>query len=68
MTAMQYLRGLGPALPLSPQKDGDGRHQPMTGGDIRRLCSQRAVLFNGEPVDANEPIDFPVHSLVFYPP
>lgn len=67
MKAIQYLKQLEPALPLSPIKEKDGGFSRMSNSDIRRACEQRVVLFNGEPVAFDEEIDFPVFSLVFFP-
>jgi tyrosyl-tRNA synthetase len=39
----------------------------MSNGELRRHIQQGAVLVNGERIDPNEPIDFPVFSLVFFP-
>lgn len=67
-TVLQYLRGLEPAIPLSPIRDKDtGLLKRMSNADIRRVCEQRGVLFNGESVQPFELVDFPVFSLVFYP-
>lgn len=66
-TAAQFLKSLQPALPLSPIKTSTGGYQPMSNGDIRRLCEQKGVLINGETVQPFELIDFPVFSIVFYP-
>jgi len=60
---LQWLGGLRPALPFSIE-------QPcsvMSNGELRRLLQQGAVLVNGEKATANEPVDFPVFSLVFFP-
>lgn len=35
--------------------------------EIRRWIQNKAVLFNGESVELNEEIDFPVFSLVLFP-
>ena len=63
MTALQYILSLRPALPMSAES-------PCThasNGEIRRWLQQGAVLCNGERLEPNEPIDFPVFSLVFFP-
>jgi hypothetical protein len=39
----------------------------MSNGELRRHMLQGAVLINGERIDPNELIDFPVFSLVFFP-
>ena len=40
---------------------------PMSNGELRRLCRQKGVLINGEPIDYAEEVDFPVFSIVFFP-
>lgn len=67
MTVYEYLKGLGPALPLSPMRNSDNSFKPMSNADIRRLCEQKSILINGEHVSHSEPMDFPVFSLVIYP-
>ena len=67
MIALQFLKNLGTALPLSDVKNQDGSHKPMSNSEIGRLCEQRAVLFNGETVKFDGEIDFPVFSLVVWP-
>jgi len=39
----------------------------MSNGELRRHMAQGAVLINGETVTPDEPMDFPVFSLVFFP-
>lgn len=68
-TALQWLNSLRPALPLSvenpPSKESPA--QPMSNGELKRHMQQGGVLVNGERVAPDEPIDFPVFSLVFFP-
>jgi hypothetical protein len=69
MNCLQWLNSLRPALPLSleqpPTKDRPA--QQMSNGELRRLMQQGGLLVNGERVTADETIDFPVFSLVFFP-
>lgn len=69
LSALQWLNTLRPALPLSVERAGDksGPHSPMSNGELRRLLQQGGVLVNGERLSPEEPIDFPVFSLVFFP-
>lgn len=39
----------------------------MSTGELKRHVLQGAVLINGERVTPEEPIDFPVFRLVFFP-
>ena len=63
MKVLQYLNNLRPAIPLSAEKPCT----VMSGSELRRHIQSGAVLFNGEKVSVDEEIDFPVHSLVFFP-
>jgi L-alanine-DL-glutamate epimerase-like enolase superfamily enzyme len=62
-TALQFLNGLRPALPLSIEQPC----KPMSNGELRRHMQQGGVLVNTERIAPDEPIDFPVFSLVFFP-
>lgn len=62
-TAMQYLSGLRPALPMSAEKPCI----QMSNGELRRQIIQGAVLINTERIAPDELIDFPVLSVVFFP-
>lgn len=48
-------------------KDKDGKCKVASNSEIRRWCNDNAVLINAEPVAWDEPIDFPVFSIVFFP-
>ena len=61
-TVLQYLISLRPAIPFSTTEC-----RPMSNMELRRACSQSAVLINGETVTHEEKMDFPVFSLVFFP-
>lgn len=63
MNALQWLGSLRPALPFSIEAPC----KPMSNGELRRHIEQGGVLVNGERVGIDEEIDFPVHSLVFFP-
>ena len=39
----------------------------MSNGELKRHIVQGGVLINGEKVGFEEPINFPVFSLVFFP-
>lgn len=69
MTILQWLNSLRPAIPYSAEKprDTEGRCVLMSNGELRRQAKQGAILINGERFDADEPMDFPVFSLVFFP-
>ena len=63
MNALQYLNNLRPAIPLSIEKPTS----QMSNGELKRHIVQGGVLINGEKVGFEEPINFPVFSLVFFP-
>jgi hypothetical protein len=63
MNALQWMNSLRPALPMSIEAPG----KPMSNGELKRHMQQGGLLVNGERVTADERIDFPVFSLVFFP-
>lgn len=63
MNALQWLISLRPAIPMSVERPGTA----MSNGELRRHITQGGVLVNGERITADEQIDFPVFSLVFFP-
>lgn len=63
MTILQWLNSLRPAIPYSAEKPC----APMSNGELRRQAAQGAILINGERFSVDEPMDFPVFSLVFFP-
>lgn len=70
MTALEWLISLRPALPASIERSaGDfklGELNPSN-SEVRRWLKNKAVLVNGEVLEAGEEMDFPVFSLVFFP-
>jgi hypothetical protein len=63
MNALQWLNSLRPALPMSIEQPC----KPMSNGELKRHMQQGGVLVNGERIEPDELINFPVHSLVFFP-
>ena len=63
MNALQFINSLRPAVPMSIEAPC----KPMSNGELRRHMQQGGVLVNGERITPDEPIDFPVFSLVFFP-
>ncbi len=63
MNVLTWLNNLRPALPYSIEQPC----KPMSNGELRRHMQQGGVLVNGERVSPDEPMDFPVFSLVFFP-
>ena len=62
-SALAFLNSLRPAIPMSVEKPCT----LMSGGELRRHIEQGGVLINGERIQLNEPIDFPVGSIIFFP-
>jgi hypothetical protein len=63
MPALAWLNSLRPALPMSIETPC----KPMSNGELKRHMQQGGVLVNGERIAPDEPINFPVFSLVFFP-
>lgn len=63
MKLIDWLNNLRPAIPMSSEKPC----QLMSQSELRRHIVSGAVLVNGEKVEVNEAVDFPVFSLVFFP-
>ena len=63
MKCIQFLNSLRPAIPMSAERPNEA----MSTGELKRHITQGAVLINGERVTPEEPIDFPVFRLVFFP-
>lgn len=63
MSALQFLNGLRPALPMSAERPCS----VMSNAELRRHIQQGGVLINSERVSVDEKIDFPVFSIVFFP-
>lgn len=63
MIALQFLTSLRPAIPMSVERPCTA----MSAAELKRHIQQGGVLFNGERVAPDEPIDFPVFSLVLFP-
>lgn len=63
MKALQWINTLRPAVPFSIEAPS----KLMSNGELRRHMQQGGVLVNGEKITPDEPIDFPVFSLVFFP-
>lgn len=63
LKVLQYLIMLRPALPMSREKPCT----PTSNSELRRWCNDRSVIINGKPMRADEEVEFPVDSLVFFP-
>lgn len=47
--------------------DNSKAFELMSKADIVRMCNSEQILMNGETVSANEPFDFALGSIVFFP-
>lgn len=63
MNVLTFLNSLRPALPMSIEQ----KCKVASNSEVRRWCNDKAVLINTEPVSWDEPVDFPVFSIVFFP-
>lgn len=63
MNTLDYLIGLRPALPFSSEKPCT----PVSNSELKRWIANGTILINTERVVAEEIIDYPVFSLVFFP-
>ena len=65
MTGWMFLRELHKLCHFQTKegkKVGDA-----SSSELKRWLQNKAVLVNGEPLDWNEEMDFPVHSCVLFP-
>ena len=62
MNALQWLKQFK-HLPLSVERPCT----PMSNSELKRLIKNGSVLFNAEKVEIDEEIDFPVHTITFFP-
>lgn len=63
MNVLTFLNSLRPSLPMSKEKPTT----PTSNVEPRCWIQQGAVLINGERVEWNEEIDFPLTSVVLFP-
>ena len=43
------------------------RYGPVSNSELKRWIQNKALIINGEPVNWDEPIDFPIFSVVLFP-
>lgn len=60
---LTFLISLRPALPYSTERPCT----PVSNTELRRWILNGSVLVNTERVTFDEPVDFPVFSIVFFP-
>lgn len=63
MNMLTWLNGLRPALPYSSAKPTT----VVSNSELRRCMLNGSILVNSERITHDEPMDFPVFSLVFFP-
>ncbi len=64
MTILDFIISLRPAVPFSTERPC----KEASNSEIRRWLKNHSISINGERLhDPNEPLDFPVFSLVFFP-
>lgn len=62
-TVLEFLISLRPALPMSRERSC----AETSNSELRRWLRDQSVVLNGERVRADDLVDFPVTSLVFFP-
>ena len=62
-TVFEFMLSLKPAIPMSTEHPCTH----MSNGELRRLLNQGACKINGAAVNAQEKVDFPVFSIVWFP-
>lgn len=63
MNMLTFLNSLRPAIPYSAEKP----NTICSNSELRRWMANGSVLVNSEKVVWDEPVDFPVFSIVFFP-
>lgn len=63
MNTLTFLNQLRPALPMSAERPCT----PASNSELRRWMASGSVLINGERVQWDEEVDYPVFSIVFFP-
>lgn len=43
------------------------QNRPASNSELRRWIEQGGIIFNGEKMQPNEPIDFPLFSVIMFP-
>lgn len=65
MTAIQFLCNLHQVCSFQTREGK--KVGKASNSELRRWIQNKAFLINGESVDVNEEIDFPVFSVVLFP-
>ncbi len=63
MNTLSFLNQLRPAIPMSSEQPGTH----CSNSELRRWMSNGSVLINSEKVKWDEPVDYLVFSIVFFP-
>jgi hypothetical protein len=65
MNGWQFLMDLNKVCHFQT-KEGK-KYGGVSNSELKRWCQNKAVIVNGEPIDWNEPMDFPIFSIVLFP-
>jgi hypothetical protein len=65
MNFWQYLRNLNEVCHFQTREGK--RVGPVSNSELKRWCMNKAVIINGESVAWDEPVDFPIFSVVLFP-
>lgn len=63
MNMLTFLNNLRPSLPMSAERPCT----PVSNSELRRWMQNGSILINSERPVWDEPVDFPIFSLVFFP-
>jgi ATP-dependent DNA ligase len=65
MNAWQFLRSLNELCHFQTREGK--RVGSASNSELKRWCQSKAFIINGEAVAWDEPVDFPVFSVVLFP-
>jgi len=65
MNAWEFLRDLNTVCHFQTREGK--RVGAVSNSELKRWCQNKAVIINGETVEWNEPMDFPLISVVLFP-
>lgn len=63
MTAFQFIKSIGHV----PMQINGNKAVKASNSEIRRWLMNRSILINGERPHPDEPVEFPVKQLIFFP-
>lgn len=67
LTALEYLKEIRTFIPWYSVEQRGKKPEKMSNSELMRILDAGNIHFNGEVVDKEEVIDFPVFSIVMFP-